>query len=40
MKGLANRHSLSRHKKTCQARPFQDIGRKRSSDGNDGTETL
>ena len=30
MKGLANRHSLSRHKKTCQVQPFQ--GRKRSSD--------
>ena len=34
MKGLANRHSLSRHKKTCQA----SRGRKRPS--VDGTETV
>ena len=32
MKNLANRHSLSRHKKTCPARLFQ--GRKRPSDDN------
>ena len=36
MKGLANRHSLSRHKKTCQAKPFQIIGHKRSR-RDDGT---
>ena len=33
MKGLANRHSLSRHKKICPARLFQE--RKRPSDDND-----
>ena len=35
-KVLANRHSLSRHKKTCQN--FR--GRKRASDDDDGTEIV
>ena len=35
-KSLANRHSLSRHKKTCQ--DFR--GRKRASDDDDGTEIV
>ena len=39
MKGFANRHNLSRHKKTCQAQPFHEIGCKRSRD-DDETRTL
>ena len=39
MKGLANRHNLSRHKKTCQMQPFHEIGCKRSRD-DDETRTL